>query len=133
MQIVNTLSVPGIGDIPISPEIATPAGVAVKEVYDGELSVQPVGGGGVSVFATPNYVEEYAAWARYLKEHKLGVSVVHPRDFYNEFDLVLVPVADAELTGGAAARKLTRPYDDRWYGRIVRQDLVPQDEYPDND
>ena len=71
------------------------------------------------MFAEPNYVQEYAAWCRYLRQHTLGVIKLFPRNFANEFDLMLVPGEDAEYTGAKAARLLTRPYaGDDWHGSI---------------
>ena len=83
-----------------------------------EIKVKATGNGLAQVFARPNYIQAYGAWARYIKAHGYGVSVESPRNFSNEFDLVLLPADQAQHTGRQAIDRLVRGAEN---GSIILQ------------
>jgi hypothetical protein len=95
-------------------------GWRVVDEYDG-LCVRATGNGFAQCFAEPTPAQERQAWYRYLRTNKLTVHKRHPRDFHNEFDLVIMPWTGKQSAADSRkeAELLANPYGGHdWYGTI---------------
>lgn len=115
----------GPGDIDLR-EVTDVTGWRVVQDYSG-LTVRATGNGFAQAFASPTQAQARAIWYRYLRAHKLGARRIHPRNFANEYDIVL---SGNSFTGPAKDSRedadlivdATHGRDQDWYGSIKLAD-----------